>query len=72
MKGNFFYKRLGERIFTERKRKKLSQEKLSLLSDIDRTYIVRIESGKANPSMRILRKICRVLRVKINKLITGV
>ena len=72
MKGNFFYKRLGERIHTERKRKRLSQEELSLLSDIDRTYIVRIEGGKANPSMRILRKICRVLKVKVNKLITGV
>ena len=72
MKGNFFYKRLGERIYAERKRKRLSQEELSLLSDIDRTYIVRIEGGKANPSMRILRKICRVLKVKVNKLITGV
>ncbi len=72
MKGDFFYKRLGERIFSERKRKKLSQEKLSLLSDIDRTYIVRIESGKANPSMRILRKISRVLKIKVDKLVSGV
>ena len=72
MKGNFCYKRLGERIHTERKRKSLSQEELSLLSDIDRTYIVRIEGGKANPSMRILRKISRVLKIKVNKLITGV
>ena len=68
MKGNFFYKRLGERIFLERKRKSMSQEQLSFLSDIDRTYIARIEGGKANPSMKILRKISRVLKVKVNRL----
>lgn len=72
MKGNFFYNRLGERIVTERKRKKLSQEQLSMLSDIDRTYLARIEEGKANPSMKVLYKISRVLRIKIHKLIRGV
>jgi transcriptional regulator with XRE-family HTH domain len=72
MRGNFFYKRIGERIFSERKKRKLSQEKLSLLSDIDRTYITRIEGGKANPSMKILRKISRVLKIKVNNLIKGV
>ncbi|MEX1052643.1 MAG: helix-turn-helix transcriptional regulator [Patescibacteria group bacterium] len=71
MKGNFFYKRLGERILLERKRKSLSQEQLSFLSDIDRTYIARIECGKANPSMKILRKISRVLKVGVNRLTRG-
>jgi transcriptional regulator with XRE-family HTH domain len=72
MRGNFFYKRVGERIFTERKKRNLSQERLSLLSDIDRTYITRIEAGRANPSIKVLRKISRVLKIKMNKLIKGV
>ncbi|GEM_PF-730416 len=72
VRGNFFYKRLGERLMVERKRKKLSQEQLSLLSDVDRTYLARIERGKANPSMKILNKISRVLKVRIQNLVRGV
>jgi len=71
MRGNFFYKKLGERVFVERKRRKLSQEKLSFLCDIDRTYLARIECGKANPSMRVLRKLSRVLKVRVNKFTRG-
>jgi len=72
MRGNFFYKRIGERIHTERKKRNLSQEKLSLLSDVDRTYIARIERGKANPTMKVLNKLARVLKIKIHRLIRGV
>ena len=72
MKGNFFYKSIGERIFFERKRKHISQEKLSFLSDIDRTYLSRIEKGKANPSMKIIRKISRGLKIKVNKIVKDV
>ncbi len=72
MRGNYFYQRLGERIIIERNRKKLSQEQAALLSDIDRTYFARIEEGKANPSVKILSKIARILRIRLNKLLTGV
>ncbi len=72
MRGNFFYQRLGERIIIARNKKKLSQEQVALLSDIDRTYLARIEEGKANPSVKILSKIARILRVRLNKLLTGV
>jgi len=72
MRGNFFYKRLGERLISARKKNKLSQEQLSLLSDVDRTYLARIEEGKANPSMKVLNKISRVLKVRIHELIKGV
>jgi len=69
MKGNFFYKRLGERIFHARKRRLLSQEKLAFLSDVDRTYVARIEEGKVNPSMKVLYKISRALRIHIHRLL---
>jgi len=72
MRGNFYYQRLGEHIITAREKKKLSQEQLALLSDIDRTYLARIEEGKANPSLKILHKICKILRVKLQKLFRGV
>ncbi len=69
MKGNFFYKRLGERILHARKRRLLSQEKLAFLSDVDRTYVARIEEGKVNPSLRVVHKIARALRVRIHRLV---
>jgi len=72
MRGNFYYKRLGEHIISAREKKKLSQEQLALLSDIDRTYLARIEEGKANPSLKILHKISMILRVKLQKLFLGV
>ncbi len=72
MRGNFFYQRLGESIMVARNKKKLSQEQVALLSDIDRTYLARIEEGKANPSIKILSKIARILKMRIDELIKGV
>ena len=65
MRGNFFYKKLGKRLTIERKRKKLSQEELAHLSGIDRTYLDRIEEGKANPSVKILNKLSKRLKVRL-------
>lgn len=72
MRGNFFYKRLGERIIRARKKRLLSQEELALLSDIDRTYIARLEEGKANPSVKVLNKLSRVLKIRLSYLLKGV
>ncbi len=72
MKGNFFYKRLGEKIVSGRKKRKFSQEELASLSDIDRTYLSRIEKGKANPSIKTLHKISRKLKMKLAELLKGV
>ena len=71
MKGNFLYTKLGKRIIIERKRRKLSQEQLAFACSIDRTYLARIEEGKANPSVKILHKISRKLHVKISILLRG-
>ncbi len=72
MKGNFFYKRLGENILCARCRKKISQERLGELCDTDRTYIARIEKGKANPTIRALHKIARGLKIRLSVLLKGV
>ncbi len=72
MRGNFFYQRLGERIISVRNKYKISQEQLALLSDVDRTYLARIEEGKANPSVKILNKICKTLKVRLSELLDGV
>lgn len=72
MRGNFLYKKLGIKIVGERKSRDLSQEKLALISDIDRTYLARIEAGKANPSLKVLHKISKYLGMKITKLLRDI
>lgn len=72
MGRNFFYQKLGKIIFRLRERKKLTQEQLCLLCDINRSYLFKIEKGKANPSVRILNKLCRALRIKICDLLRGI
>ena len=72
MRGNFFYQRLGLKIISLRQKMKLSQEQLALLSDLDRTYLARIEEGKANPSIKILNKISRILKTRLSNLFRGV
>lgn len=72
MREIFFYRKLGKIIFRLRERKKLTQEQLCLLCDINRSYLFKIEKGLANPSLKILNKICRVLKIKICDLLRGI
>lgn len=72
VRGNFFYLRLADKVTTLRVKRQLSQEQLALLSDLDRTYIARIEEGKANPSIKVLNKLARVLKIRISTLLKGV
>ena len=69
MRGNFYYKRLGESIITYRKKLKLSQQQVATLSDVDRSYLAEVEEGKANPSIRFLHKISKILKLKVGRLI---
>jgi transcriptional regulator with XRE-family HTH domain len=72
MKGNFFYKRLGERVISERKKRNMSQEELALDSHMDRTYLARIEEGKANPTIKVLNKLARQFKIPLSELLEHV
>jgi len=72
MKGNFVYAKLGERIASIRKRESLSQDYLAHIATMDRTYLMRLEKGRANPSVRTLHKIARKLGVTIAYLLMGI
>ncbi len=71
-KGNFYYKKLGENIQNIRKNKKISQEQLANLSDTDRSYLAEIEEGKANPTVKYLYRLARVLKVKVKDFFKGI
>ena len=72
MRGNYLYKRIGERIASARKNRGISQETLSLVSEIDRTYLARIEQGSVNPSIKVLHKISRHLNMTMSMLLRGI
>ena len=47
----------------------LSQEKLALLADVDRTLVSKIERSIANPSLEVLVKISLCLNVSVDQLL---
>lgn len=54
-------KEIGSEIIRLRKKNNISQEQLSKISGIDRSYIACIESGKKNLSVLYLDKIINCL-----------
>ncbi len=59
---------LAENLRALRKRRNLSQERLALEANIDRTIVSKIERELANPSLRVLSKICATLEVPVARL----
>jgi transcriptional regulator with XRE-family HTH domain len=51
-----------------RKKKNLSQEQLALKSNVDRTYIGRIERLERNPSLDVLNKIANGFGMTLKEL----
>ncbi|MGH1375088.1 MAG: helix-turn-helix domain-containing protein [Alphaproteobacteria bacterium] len=60
---------IGRNISQLRKSQKLSQEDLSRLAEIDRSYISEIENGHKNPSVMTIIKISRALKVGVDDII---
>lgn len=56
---------VGKRIKYLRKQMGLSQEKLALKAEIDRTYLASIESGKRNVTIVSIEKIVKALEVSM-------
>jgi transcriptional regulator with XRE-family HTH domain len=49
----------------------VSQEKLALDAEIDRTYVSQIERGIANPSVLVLKKLADCLKVELTDLVAN-
>lgn len=63
---------LGNNIRTVRKSQNLSQEKLALQSNIDRTYIGGVERGERNISIINLCRIASTLKISPSVLLNNV
>lgn len=60
----------GDRIKEERLKQNLSQEKLALEAEIDRTYMNDIEKGTRNVSLNIAYKLSKALGIPLSNLLT--
>jgi transcriptional regulator with XRE-family HTH domain len=63
---------IGENIKTLRQRKKISQENLAGIAEIDRRYIQSIEKGKRNISLNTLYKISKALDIKMSEILENI
>jgi transcriptional regulator with XRE-family HTH domain len=62
---------LGEKIKTLRKQHGLSQEDLAAQVEINPTHLSRLENGRYQPSIEVLRKLAEVLEVSADYLLSG-
>ena len=60
---------LGEAIRRIRLAKDISQEKLALLAEVDRSYVGRVERGDNNVAILTLTRIANALEISVAKLI---
>ena len=63
---------IGKRIKEIRSEKGISQEKLALKAEIDRTYLAGVENGKRNLSIKSLEKIINALNVSFHDFFEGI
>ncbi|AMM27584.1 hypothetical protein MWMV10_MWMV10_01614 [Acinetobacter baumannii] len=64
--------RIGLLIRKSRIEKKITQEKLALLCNIDRSYLGRIERGEVNITVVKLYEIAAVLKVQPRELLPDI
>lgn len=60
---------IGEKIKALRTSLNLTQEELALKAELDSTSICKIESDKANPSMKALVRLAKALNVTPSELL---
>ena len=57
--------KIGKKVKALRLKTGISQETLSNLADLDRTYIPSIEKGERNISITVLEKLAKALKVSM-------
>jgi transcriptional regulator with XRE-family HTH domain len=62
------FKKIGLKIKLLRIERKISQQDLAAACNFEKSNLARIESGRTNPTVATLLKICQVLDVPISQL----
>lgn len=66
------YKAMGKRIQEKRKKKNITQERLSEIIDVSPSYISEIERGSSICSLAVLVNIAEILEMNLDNLINGI
>ncbi len=69
MQENELRKNIADNIRQYRAKQRISQEKLSEMTDISQQHISNIENELVNPSIEVLLKISTALNVTLNDLV---
>jgi transcriptional regulator with XRE-family HTH domain len=56
--------RMAARLKALRERRGLSQEELAEAAGISRTYLARLETAKHDPTLTVIEKLAKALKVK--------
>lgn len=67
-RNNKVKEKLGKKIQKARKQIGYSQEELAEMLRISRTHMGHIEQGRKSPSLELLEKIARALKIKVSTL----
>ena len=62
--------KVGERIRVIRVKKNMTQNALAIECNFEKASMSRIESGRTNPTIRTLNKICSALEIPMVELFT--
>ncbi len=65
------YNKIGDFIMNERKAKKLTQSKLAEQLFVSEKTVSKWENGKGVPDTNVLPKLCEILDVSLNELLSG-
>ncbi len=60
---------IGKKVQQLRKNRELTQVELAVIVNISTVYLGFIENGRRRPSLRILEKLARALKVKPSELL---
>ena len=63
-------KQIGNQIRKCRKKQNLRQFDLAIKSDMEENALLRIESGRTNPTIKTLLKITNALKIELKQLFT--
>ena len=69
MDSKLLLKNIADNLRKFRAQKRVSQDELADMCDISQQYICKIENEKVNPSILVLYKIAKALKITINDLV---
>jgi transcriptional regulator with XRE-family HTH domain len=61
--------KVASRIKRLREQRGMTQEALAAKADISRAYLARIETARHEPTLTVLEKLAKALRVKVGRLL---